>query len=182
MVTLVTREIPKIRLITEKELTGLDMFKLNCNYAVSADEFILCKHGKEEIYVNKDLENAEDIEKIINKVMGKKYLTNAETLFDRFEKITDKKSVKILLDIWSEWRKEREQADIKEKSDIMLKRARRKRLNRSAKANRKLIKAVFDIGFGLYEEGTRCDFERGAEYAFMLGYYMALQKMEASTC
>lgn len=50
-------------------------------------------------------------------------------------------------------------------------------MHRRTKTNRELIKAAFDIGFGLYEEGSRCDFEKGAEYAFMVGYYMAMQNM-----
>lgn len=83
----------------------------------------------------------------------------------------------ILLYLWSDWRKERRRAELKETAEGMLKEARKRQLHRKANVNSEIIKTAFDIGCGVYERELVHDSQKDAEYAFMLGHLMALQNM-----
>lgn len=47
----------------------------------------------------------------------------------------------------------------------MLKASKSLRVHWKVKRNKELIKELFEIGFGIYEEGAKCDSQKGAENA-----------------
>lgn len=175
MITLITREIPKISFVSKKELSSLEIFTLEHKFCTEVDEFVLCRHGKEEIYINKELKAAEEIKEIVNSVMKEQYLEKIEESLNKLQEISGKKAMTALLYLWSDWRKEREKVRLKENADAILKQDRKKQLHRKARKNQDIIRTAFDIGFGLFEKGAKCDIEKGAECAFMIGYMMAQQ-------
>ena len=55
MATVVTRNIPQIVLIDREELGTIDRIVLSTLYKTGIDEFVICPHQKETIYLNKSL-------------------------------------------------------------------------------------------------------------------------------
>ena len=47
--------------------------------------------------------------------------------------------------------------------------------------HKEIIKELFDIGFGLYEKGAKCNYQQGAENAFMYGYLLGVQSQKANS-
>lgn len=180
MVSVVTKKIPSVVLVDEKELDRGDLFRLNKLYNTDLSEFVLCEHKRDMIYVNKSLEYAKDIVPIINKVMEQKYLNSRmEKLLDMFSESAGGKACKTLFAIWRDWQKERRKADARTQAEEIMKRVRKKHIRSHVKPNKDIIKAVFYLGFGLYEEDAKCDYDKGAEYVFMYGYLCGLEKGES---
>ena len=137
-------------------------------HKTDVSEFVICPHQRETIYLNKSFERAEDLIPIINGFMEQEWCNSkVDKLYKQFEDIAGEKAVSILSAIWQDWRKERMKANAKEKADEVLKRVRKG-----------IIQAVFDVGYGLYDEQRLADFQNGAECAFMYGYLCALEDQE----
>ena len=105
--------------------------------------------------------------------MASKYIP--EKLFDIFLSLTDKQSHDILLKYWMNWREEINKRELYNKALEMLKASKSLRVHWKVKRNKELIKELFDIGFGIYEEEANADYQKGAENAFMYGYLLGVQ-------
>ena len=62
-----------------------------------------------------------------------------------------------------------------------LKKSKSLRIHWTLKRNKEIIKELFDIGFGLYEKGAKCNYQQGAENAFMYGYLLGVQSQKANS-
>ncbi len=181
MVSVVTKKVPSVVLVDKRELKGSDLLRLIGVHGVDLSDFVICMHRRDEIYVNQSLKYAKDIAPLISKIMEQRHLnTRTEKLLGEFAEIAGEKASDELLYIRRDWRKERMEAETKEQAEEIVRQIRKKRIRSHVKPKRKLIKAVFGIGFGLYEEGAQCDHEKGAEYAFLYGYLCGLEKGEES--
>ena len=60
----------------------------------------------------------------------------------------------------------------------MLKSAKSLRVSWKVKRNKQIIKELFDIGFGIYDKKAVCDYQQGAENAFMYGYLLGVQSQK----
>lgn len=181
MASVVTRKIPEIVLVDKSELRTRELFTLNVIYKIEIDEFVICPHQMETIYLNKAFKGVNDLISIINKFMEQKYI-NSETdkLYERFKTIAGENAAVILNSIWLDWRKARTETDTKEEAEEVLKKVKQKRIKKYMRPRKNIIKKVFDIGFGLYDKKAPADFRRGAENAFVYGYLCALEDMESN--
>ena len=108
-----------------------------------------------------------------------KYLNaRTERVFDSFSEIAGKKACDILLRIWSDWRKERREADAMEEAEKALSRAGKRHIRKHIKQRSDIIQKAFDIGFGTYNKDCKTDFQKGAESAFVYGYLCAMEDQE----
>lgn len=183
MAKLIKSELPKVVLIGKEELKGDDLFILNHKYKTDRSEFVLFMRYKDELYINKDLDYREDILNLVSEILKTRFLNNKlEKLLDKFEEYVGEKAANVLLFVWSDWRKERMKYEDIMNVEEMLRNARKKQIHRTAKKHRRKIRDAFDIGFGLYREEDKCDWQQGAENAFMLGYLMGMQKQIEKGC
>lgn len=179
MASVVTRKIPEIVLVDKSELGAMELFTLNALHKTDTNEFVICPHQRETIYLNKSFERAEDLIPIINTFMEQEGCNSeGDKLYKQFKDIAGEKAADILNAIWQDWRKERMRADAKEKADEILSRVRKRHIRQSMKKRKDIIRAVFDVGYGLYDKKRLADFQNGAEYAFMYGYLCALEDTE----
>lgn len=110
MKTIITRDIPHVIAISSQALSSSDRFLLKYVYKTSTEDFVLVDSRKDLIVVNKNLKHKKEIIDLIKQIMQSKYLP--EKLFDKFLTLTDKKSDEILLKIYSDWRKARNERDL----------------------------------------------------------------------
>lgn len=179
MVSVVTRKIPRIVLVDKDVLSRSDVYRLTVLNDTEKSEFVICPHERETIYLNKALNYAEELIPIINKLMEQKYLNSkTDKIYQQFKNLAGEKAGGVLIGIWQDWRKERILADTKEEAEKALLRARKRHIRKNVKKKEEVIKQAFDIGFGLYDERTTADFQKGAESAFTYGYLCALEDME----
>lgn len=173
MVHIVTGDIPTVFTLAPSELGARDIFRLERIHHISLDNFVLVCRGHESIILNRNLPNRKEIKDTINKIMASKYIP--EKLFDIFLSLTDKQSHDILLKYWMDWREKIKKRELHNKALEMLKASKSLRVHWRVKRNKELIKELFEIGFGLYEEEAKCDSQKGAENAFMYGYLLGVQ-------
>lgn len=173
MKTIITRDVPFIYAISADELSISDIFELERLLDVEPNNFVLVKHRKDCIILNKDLKNLNEIEETIKKIMSSKYLP--EKLFDKFQSLTDEKSTNVLVRYYSDWRKQIREREVHEQALKMLKSAKGLRISWKIKRNKELIKELFDMGFGIYDDKATCNYQQGAENAFMYGYLLGTQ-------
>lgn len=179
MASVVTRKIPEIVLVDKSKLGVVELFTLNTLHKTEVNEFVICPHQRETIYLNKSFEHVKDLIPIINTFMDLKWCNSkADKLYKQFKDIAGEKAAGILNDIWLDWRKERMKADAKEEAEKVLSRARKRHIRQKMKKRGDVIKAVFDVGYGLYDKKRLADFQNGAEYAFIYGYLCALEDQE----
>lgn len=173
MKKIINREIPRIIALPPKALGSKEHFLLEYIYKVPLENFVLVDSMKEWIIVNKELEHADEIIDLIKKIMSSKYLP--EKLFDKFLALTDEKSEDILLRIYSDWNKARNERDLHNQAISLLKQAKSLRISWKVKRNKEIIKELYEIGFGLYDDKATCNSQKGAENAFMYGYLLGIQ-------
>ncbi len=125
------------------------------------------------------MKNLKEIKEIIEKVMWSKYLP--EKLLDRFAELTDSESSDILQTYFLEWRKELQKRELNRQALSMLKSAKSLRISWKVKRNKQIIKELFDIGFGVCEKKAVCNWQQGAENAFMYGYLLGVQSQKNNT-
>lgn len=182
MASVVTRKIPEIVLVDKEQLGVKELFTLNMLHKTDVSEFVICPHQRETIYLNKSFERAEDLIPIINGFMEQERCNSkGDKLYKQFKDIAGERAASILNAIWQDWRKERIKADAKEKADEVLRRVRKRHIRQSMKKRKDVIKAVFDVGYGLYDKKRLADFQNGAECAFMYGYLCALDDAEKNS-
>lgn len=176
---LVTKEIPDIIPVSSEELGTSEKFILIHLYKHNAQEpFVVCAKGRETILINEQLPNIKETMKLINKIMEAKYLDKAEDLFDQFEKLHGKDAAAVLLNIWMDWRKEVQGVDRHKRGMDALSEIKKGRLIQKSKKCSDIIQELFNIGFGLYDDGTKCDCSKGAEYVYAYGYMQGLKAAE----
>lgn len=178
MVQVVKGEVPEIVLVEKEGLNWIELFNLQNKFQTDKNEFVLYGKGKDKIYLNKEIEKLQEVRDLIGQIMRQRYLDKIENLLNQFEEIAGEKAGTTLLLLWDDWRHERQKAELKEKVDNMLRKARGKQIHRRARKNGEVARMAFDIGFGLYEEKSECKIQEGAEHAFMVGYLMAVENME----
>ncbi|MCM1225703.1 MAG: hypothetical protein NC548_65795 [Lachnospiraceae bacterium] len=178
--SIIRRDIPYVYAISIDELDESDIYRLWKMHCVKREDFVLVKHSKECIVINKALgEKLKEVEDIINKVMQSEYLP--EKLLNRFSELTDGESSYILMSYFLDWRDELKKRDLYRQAMSILKTAKSLRISWKVKRNRQIIKELFDIGYGLYEKEAICDYQQGAENAFMYGYLLGVQTQKGGT-
>lgn len=169
MERIVRRDIPHTYAISADELRANEIFALK-RYNTEKDDFVLVRRSDECIVFNKDLENLQEVRELTDKIMQSKYIP--EKLLDRFSEIAGEKAEHILLDYYSDWRKEQKKKELNQAALRALKNAKKCRISQTVKQNKTIIEELFNIGFGLYEERAVCNYQQGAENAFMYGYLL----------
>lgn len=179
-VTFVNRDIPHVYTISADELRYEDIFRLEKIHNVNPKNFVLIMRSREFIALNKELNNIGEIKEIIEKVMKSKYLP--EKLLDRFAELTDTESSYILQTYFLKWREELQKRELNRQALSMLKSAKSLRISWKVKRNKQIIKELFDIGYGIYDKKAVCDYQQGAENAFMYGYLLGVQSQKGGVC
>lgn len=116
---------------------------------------------------------------MINRIMAVKYLDKAEGLFEQFKKLQGERASTVLLYIWMGWRKERQAADLNKRALNTLNEIKRNRLVRKSRKEKDMISELFDIGFGVYNDEAKCDWDKGKEYVFEYGYMQGMKAAKA---
>ena len=173
MVELIKRDIPFICTVSAKDLNAADRFMLEKIHKVSVDNFILVDHKKDCIFINKDLDNVSEIKE------HSKYLP--EKLLERFQELTNDDADRILIRIFHDWYEEKRKKSLHDSALAELKKSKSLRIHWTVKRNKEIIHELFDIGFGIYEKDAKCDYQQGAENAFMYGYLLGVQSQKASS-
>lgn len=146
------------------------------------NKYIVLYDLKEHIFVNPAAENSTQILEIVPVILKQKTLNRkTEKLFGEFEKLTDKETGDCLLRIWYDWRKKARKIELHIQAENIIKRMRSKRLSYKARRNREIIRELFDIGFRVYDEETKADWQKGAENAFMYGYLLGMEECSKSS-
>jgi len=175
--TFVTRDIPCVYAVSADELYPEDIFRLENIHHVNREDFVIVKRSRECIILNESLgDNLKEIEDIINKVMMSKYIP--EKLISRFRNLTDSTSSCILQLYYLDWREQLRKRELYRQAISMLKSAKSLRISWKVKRNAKMIREVFNIGYGMYDEKAICDYQKGAENAFMYGYLLGVQSQK----
>lgn len=173
MKKIITSDVPCVALGSTNAFNFLDRFKLEKIYKISVDDFIIVDHRVDFIFLNKNLKNASEIKQLIIKIMGSKYMP--DKLFNKFREYTNPEAENILLKIWINWRAAIRERDLHIEATKALKSAKSLRIHWLVKRNKDIINELYDIGFGIYEEGAVCDKQQGAENVFMYGYLLGAQ-------
>ena len=179
MVELIKRDIPFICTVSAKDLNAADRFILEKIHKVSVDNCILVDHKKDCIFINKYLDNVSEIKELIIKIMHSKYLP--EKLLERFQELTNDDADRILIRIFHDWYEEKRKKSLHDSALAELKKSKSLRIHWTVKRNKEIIHELFDIGFGIYEKDAKCDYQQGAENAFMYGYLLGVQSQKASS-
>ncbi len=176
-VSFVNRDIPYMYAVSADELGSDDIFYLEHLHHVEPKDFVLVKHSRECIILNKALgDKLKEAESIITKVMRSKYLP--EKLIDKLAELTDFESSCILQKYYCDWRDELRKRELNRQAMSMLKSAKSLRISWKVKRNKEIIKELFDIGYGIYKKEAVCDYQQGAENAFMYGYLLGVQSQK----
>lgn len=171
---LITKKQPEIILKKEELLRGRHWLAIRNIYKM--EHYTIVRDHKECIFVNSEAKGYERIVGILKKIFVCRLLNKeTEKLFDELKVLTDEKTSDAALTMWIDWRKEVRKLELNEQAHTILKEARSNRLYYKSKKQREIINELFDIGFGLYEQEAKCDFQQGAENAFMYGYLMGMR-------
>ena len=104
---------------------------------------------------------------------------HTEQLFNEVATITDEQTAAELRHGWLDWLKKVRRLEQHEAAKGILKEIRSKRLYYRARKEQEIIKELFYIGFGLYDNKATCNSQQGAQYAFMYGYLSGMKDTEA---
>lgn len=145
---------------------------------LTGGEFSIISRNGDVVLINRNMEHAGEVREIAAEFMkvGTSY-RRLDKLFEEIGRYAGKKGQTALVDARLRWIEMRELADRKEEAERIIAACRKERLLQKAKKEKELLEMIHNIGFGLYEEGYQCDFERGNEYCFAYGYLRALQNM-----
>ncbi len=145
------------------------------------NKYTILYRDEEKIYINPKAENSQEVFEIIPVLLKQKYLNKrTEKIFDKVEKLVDKKTYNYIFKIWHKWREKVIQMELHSQAENIIKQIKSKRLSSKARKNSEIIRELFDIGFGLYEEKRKIDYQKGAENAFLYGYMLGME--EHSSC
>lgn len=174
MVKLITKKQPEIILKKEELLESRHWMIIHNIYKMK--HYTVMYDYREHIFVNPEIKDYERVIEILQKIFTCKYLNRTlEKLFDELKTLTDKETDSAVLTMWSDWRDEVRKLELNEQAKAALKAARSNRLYHKSRKEKDIIKELFDIGFGLYEPKAECNWQQGAENAFMYGYLMGMK-------
>lgn len=159
----------------EEELSVDDKDILFYIYKTKASDYVILKRN-ENIYINPDAENSERLMELAEKILNARYLDRADKWFDEWSEIAGEDADDTLCRIWFDWRQQVSDYERNEEANAIIKKARGKHIYRTAHKNRHIIKEIFDIGFGVYNDKAECDWNQGAQNCFMYGYLLGLEK------
>lgn len=174
---MIKRKQPIVMLWEEKLLSAKDWFRINRVYHMS--KYTILYNNREHISINPSIVESKRLVEIVKELFCKKHMSgSAEKLLDEVKRITDEKTVDILVEIWFEWKKKVNRLEINERANIALKRVRSHRLYYRARKEKEVIRELFDIGFGVYDEKGYSNWQQGAENVFMYGYMLGMEANE----
>ena len=178
MKKLITRQVPEIKLVHKSELDSNDWIALMLKYSVKPDDFVLCMHGTETIFVNKECVFADRIVPIISEIMENRLIDErVDDLFIEVGAIAGEKVERLLIHTWYDWVNKREEADLYETAKDILQQIKETHIEKYAQEREDVIKTVFDIGYGTYDDDADCNYKQGSKNAFMYGYLCAMNDM-----
>lgn len=173
MVKLVTRKQPIVMLWREDLLNADDWLIINMVYKMQ--EYTVLYDYREHIYINPAIKDSKKLVETVKKIFADQCIyRRTEKLFDEVEAMTDHQTMLVLSEVWYEWREKVNALRLNEQAKGILKQIRSQRLYYKARKESAVIKELFDIGFGIYEDKAKCDWKQGAENAFMYGYLMGM--------
>lgn len=178
MKKLITRQVPEIKLVCKSELDSDDWIKLISKYSVKPDDFVLCMHGTETIFINKECVFADRIVPIISEIMENRLIDErVDDLFIEVGAIAGSEASNLLGYIWYDWVNKREEADLYETAKDILQQIKETHIEKYAQEREDVIKTVFDIGYGTYDDKADCNYKQGSKNAFMYGYLCAMNDL-----
>lgn len=128
------------------------------------------------VYMNPDMDESGRLMELSKKILNERYLNSrTEKWLDEFEETAGEEAGNAIFHVWMDWRAEVMKFELNEKARLALKQARSKRLYWKVKKNKEIIRELFDIGFGVYDEKASCDYQQGAENTFMYGYLLGME-------
>lgn len=173
----IKRKQPSVMLWKEDLLSAKDWFRIKRIYHMP--KYTILYDNKECVCINPSIVGSKRLVEIVKELFCKKYMSgSAEKLLDETKRITDEKTVDILVEIWFEWKKKVKELEINECANIALKRVRSHRLYYRARKEKEVIRELFDIGFGVYDEKGHSNWQQGAENVFMYGYMLGMEANE----
>lgn len=171
---LITRKQPIIMLWKEELLNSNDWFIINRVYKMQ--NYTILYDYREHISINPAIKDSKELVEVVRKIFEQKYLCGrTEKLLDEVEKMTDKQIANNLVRIWIDWKANVAKLELNEQAQAYLKEIKSNRLYHKAKKNKEVIKELFDIGFGIYDDKATCNYQQGAENAFMYGYLLGMK-------
>lgn len=157
----------------EERLNKRDWMLINEVYHMNT--YTIFYNYKEHVFVNPVINGSKELVDIIKKIFGYRCLyKQTEKLFDKVETMTDEQTVNVLHYIWLEWLKKVRKLELNEAAQKILKDVRSNRIYYKARKESEIIKELFYIGFGIYDDNSPCNSQQGAENAFMYGYLMGM--------
>lgn len=144
-------------------------------YVYHMDKYTVFYDCREHILVNPEIKNSKELINIIKKIFNDRILyQRTEKMFNEVAAMTDEQTANELRHAWLEWLKKVRKLELNETAKKILKDVRSNRLYYKAKKERELIKELFNIGFGIYDDKDDCNWQQGAENVFMYGYLMGM--------
>ena len=178
MKKIITKQVPEIRMVHKSELDDRDWIALISKYSVKPDNFVLCMHGTETIFINKECDFADRIVPIVSEIMENKLIDeHVDDLFNEIVEIAGAKTSNLLGYIWYDWVGRREEADLYETAKNILLQVEKMHIEKHVQKREDVIKAVFDIGYGTYDDKADCNYKQGSKNAFMYGYLCAMNDL-----
>ena len=166
-----TRKHPEIIMVSVSQLTGMDKYRLLHMYNTYPSQFKISCRKSDVIILNQDLEEIEEIRKLVLDIMDRRYLDSlTEKLLNRFRDLAGDEANITILAIWNEWRTAREQAERKERAEWIIREFKRNRLSAKARKNKEMLQMLDYIGIGVYETDSKYDKDTGRAYCYMYGY------------
>lgn len=166
----------EIRLIGGDELTAADLFSLNYLYKVDRSEFVFLPRKTEAILINRDIENVEKVSELVKQAFDSGISRKkAWTLTGKITAYVGDNAGAIFWRMWNDWRAETEEIQRREEARQIIKVAKHNGIFSKARKEQEMIKAIYDIGTGLYEKEKSFDSKNGAVYCFVYGYIKVLQ-------
>lgn len=174
MVKLITKKQPEIILKKEELLESRHWIIIHNIYKMK--HYTIFYDYREHIFVNPGIKDYERILEILQSIFVCRYINNKlEKLFVELKALTDKETDSAVLTMWYDWRESVRKLELNEQANAALKAAKSNCLYCKSRKQKDIIKELFDIGFGLYEPKAECNWQQGAENAFMYGYLMGMK-------
>ncbi|MBD5528414.1 MAG: hypothetical protein HDR02_08410 [Lachnospiraceae bacterium] len=168
---LTTLKRPEIIMVSIPQLTAMDKYRLLHIYETRPSQFIISCRKSDVIILNRDMEKIEEILQLVQDIMDRRYLNSlTEKMLNRFRDLTSDEANMIILSIWSAWRAARQQAEMKEQAEWMIREFKRNRLTSKARKSKEMLKMLDYIGTGIYEGNGKYDPDTGRAYCYMYGF------------
>ncbi len=168
---LTTLKRPEIIMVSISQLTAMDKYRLLHLYKTCPSQFIISCRKSDVIILNRDMEKMEEIRQLVQDIMDRRYMDSlTEKLLNRFRDLTSDEANWIIISIWCEWRAARQQAEMKERAEWIIREFERNRLSSKARKGKEMLKMLDYIGTGIYEGNGKYDRDTGRAYCYMYGF------------